>query len=149
MLRSAAGAAVLISEMREQASKAPSSDSRLGLLLPALAYTALVFVVGSLPAAAGPPSVSDKTLHLLAFVPFSPLSERAVRAFRPGLPARLRYFLAFALASGCGGLLELWQAALPHRSCDLLDWVADTAGAALGAALAFALGSARQRHRAP
>ncbi len=134
--------------MREQASKAPASDSRLSLLLPALTYTALVFVVGSLPAAAGPPSVSDKTLHLLAFLPLSPLSERAVRALCPLLPGRLRYLGGFAFAAACGGLLELWQAALPHRSCELLDWVADSAGAALGAALGLAVDSMRQRHRA-
>jgi VanZ family protein len=41
----------------------------------------------------------------------------------------------FLVSVAVGGALELWQALLSYRSCELLDWVADSIGALLGAGL--------------
>jgi VanZ family protein len=46
-----------------------------------------------------------------------------------------------------GGALELWQALLPYRTCEFLDWVADALGAALGV-LTFAAMRAISKMRA-
>ena len=105
---------------------------------PALIYIALVFVGGSivtpdLPADA--PPLPDKLAHFLAFGGLQILMFRAVRFIRPLSGFSAQNLIAVALSSGAGALLEFWQAALPHRSAELADWLADTAGALLGATL--------------
>lgn len=56
---------------------------------------------------------------------------------------RARAFLvALALASAYGASDEIHQLFVPGRMCDPADWLVDTAGAALGAAV-FALASRR------
>ena len=128
-----------------EATRTLTTRSRLALLLPASAYVALVFVLGSMPTGGGPPGVSDKALHLLAFIPLPGLSERATRLWLSDIALSRRYLISAAFASLLGGLLELWQAVLPHRSCDLLDWVSDTAGAAIGAVLGLGVYSLLNR----
>jgi VanZ family protein len=101
--------------------------------LPALLYAAGIFYGGVIDI--GPlPQVSfvatDKLLHALAF------AGLAVLAFL-GLSAgslRRRQLIATCLSTAAGGLLELIQTALPYRSGDWLDLLADAIGAALGAA---------------
>jgi VanZ family protein len=100
--------------------------------LPALAYALGIFYggvidIGPLPEEIGVPS--DKLLHFAAFGGFEWLLELAFAE----LPPRSRTVLAVAAAVGVGVALELVQAALPHRSAELLDCVADTLGALLGA----------------
>jgi VanZ family protein len=99
-------------------------------LLLALVYAALIFGVGvadlgAFPVPEGVPL--DKLEHLLAFGGFAwvvELSLLELSAFR-------RRVLAVAMSSSCGLLLELVQSALPHRSAELLDLVADVLGALL------------------
>lgn len=103
-------------------------------VLPALAYVAAIFVLGSLPQ--GPEvepvfALQDKVLHLVAFAGLEVLTWRALAHL---WPAKSRaWLLGVSLAISClvGGLLELWQALLPSRQADPLDWLADAAGAVL------------------
>jgi VanZ family protein len=105
-------------------------------VLPALLYLAAIFYGGSIPLRAPPIDIGlsfDKLLHLLVF---GGLQVLLVRALRPGrLSFASKNWFAVAAASGIGLLLELYQATLPHRSAELMDWVADTLGALLAAAL--------------
>jgi len=55
---------------------------------------------------------------------------------------------AVAVVTGHGPLLELVQAGLPWRSCELGDAVADVLGVALGVLLVMALGRGRRSARA-
>jgi VanZ family protein len=124
---------------RARGSRAPSAWRALRVL-PAVAYALGIFYggvidIGPLPETIGVPA--DKLLHLAAFCGFEWLLELALAE----LPARARVGLALAAAVGTGVALELVQAALPHRSAELLDCIADTLGALLGAlVLHLALG---------
>lgn len=113
--------------------------SVLSAVLPGATYVALVFVGGSLPGGGGPPGVSDKVLHFLVFLPLPWLLSRAAVHYWPRLTVLHRLAWGFGATSLAGGLLELWQYWLPHRTCELLDWVADTAGAGLGVVLGLLL----------
>jgi VanZ family protein len=106
-------------------------------LLPALAYAALIFYLSSLPnplpALTG--LVWDKALHLVEYGGLGALLTLGLDGVsRLGL--RRAALRAAALASLYGASDELHQAFVPRRSCELNDWIADTIGAALGAALA-------------
>lgn len=96
---------------------------------PAVLYALAIFVGGSLSGGETYVTMTDKQLHAVAFGVMVPLAARAVRFARPfmGLPMQLA--VAAATSSVLGALLEIWQAILPHRDADVLDWVADTIGA--------------------
>lgn len=106
---------------------------------PAVAYVAIIFVGGSLSGGETYVTMTDKQLHAVAFGVMVPLLARAVHYLRPalGLPARLG--VSAAASSGIGALLELWQAILPHRDADVLDWVADSMGAVAAGGMLVAL----------
>lgn len=92
--------------------------------------TLLFFAVGSLPAAPGGSQGSlDKVLHALGFGLLAGLWCLALVELRPRLGVLRSAAAGFALSSLFGGLLELWQGWLGYRSCELLDWIADMAGA--------------------
>jgi VanZ family protein len=92
-------------------------------------------VLGSLPnPPAGPARMSDKALHFVGFALLGCLACRAVRYLRAEASATTALLCGFAASALVGGALEVWQGALAYRSCELMDWVADTLGAALGAA---------------
>ena len=106
---------------------------------PALLYTALIFVVGSLPSPPkGPARLGDKAQHFLGFALLAWLSCRALRRLCPSFTQRGVWLGAFFASVVLGGVLELWQGLLTYRRCELLDWVADALGAALGVALGLA-----------
>lgn len=95
-----------------------------------------IFIVGSLPSPPPSPArLDDKALHLLGFALLAALACRAVRHSRPDWNRRKVLSAAFSASVLAGAALELWQAVLTYRSCEMLDWVADTWGAALGVAL--------------
>ena len=105
---------------------------------PAVVYVALIFVGGSvttleLPAGAQMPS--DKLTHFVVFGGLQILVFRAVRWSRPLAGAGAQNLIAAGLSCAAGALLEFWQASLPHRSAELGDWLADSIGVALGAAV--------------
>src|SRR5690348_17621055 len=91
-----------------------------------------------------PPGVSDKSLH---FTGYALMSAGAVGFCHE--PRRLG--LLALLAAAIGGAVEIAQAFTPDRSPELLDFAADSAGAALGwpAALAWLLLGVRPRPPRP
>lgn len=106
---------------------------------PAWLYTALVLLFGSIPQ--GPPGaqrLNDKALHFIGFALAAWLWCRAFRHLAPAAPARTAALRGWLASAGLGALLELWQALLPFRSAELLDWVADALGALLAALLTAA-----------
>jgi VanZ family protein len=114
--------------------------------IPAL-VTLLVFWQGSIAAGPSTPSVSDKLVHFVAFgglalscVPFASAMAK-VRAWSE--VQRLAF--CFGYATVVGGLLELWQATLPHRSAEWMDFVADAGGAAVASGIVWLL-VPRTRH---
>lgn len=105
-------------------------------VLPALVYVVAIFVAGSWPQ--GPQiepvfAFQDKVLHLVAFAGMELL---LLRALCHPWPAKGRaWLLGVSLLLSCviGALLEFWQALLPHRQADPLDWAADAVGALIAA----------------
>ena len=105
-------------------------------VLPALAWTALIFLLGSVPTPEFPdaPGIpTDKLGHALVFGVLQLLGARALRFARAGGSRRSNAWLAALFSTLVGGALELWQLALPHRSGELLDLAADAFGAVVAA----------------
>jgi VanZ family protein len=120
---------------------------RLALWLLVLAYLAAIFYLSSQP---NPlpiltSALSDKALHALEYGGLGFLLALALRAMGMGLWRSAA--VALAAASLYGASDEIHQGLVPHRDASVRDWIADTAGAALGAAGAAAL--LRRRWRAP
>ena len=116
---------------------------------PAVLYAAVIFALSSQPNPLHflPPELllQDKVLHALAY---AILGALLVPGFRgAGCSPRCSLLLAVALASLYGATDEFHQSFVPGRSTDVLDWVADTLGAALGAAAATAASLALRRPR--
>ena len=105
---------------------------------PALLYLLGIFIGGSLPQ--GPDlgldfAFKDKLLHLVVFAGFELLIWRALRYLKPGRGVGWLLVSSCLLAAASGALLEFWQALLPTREAEVLDWIADALGALLAAAL--------------
>ena len=117
--------------------------------LPAALYAGVIFVLSAQanPLPFMPPGLllHDKLLHGLAYAALAGLLVPGFRgAGRSSLAALL---LAVAVSSLYGATDEFHQSFVPGRTADLLDWVADTLGAALGAAAATAATLALRRPR--
>ncbi|HET9955434.1 MAG TPA: VanZ family protein [Polyangiaceae bacterium] len=100
--------------------------------VPAVVYAGLVFYGGTAQAPLLPPTPvlsSDKVLHGLAFAGLEGLFE----LWGLELQAKARRVAAVCASIALGGLLELVQLALPYRSADWFDWMADAIGAVFGA----------------
>jgi VanZ family protein len=117
--------------------------------LPAALYAGLIFALSAQadPLAFLPPGllVQDKLLHSLEYAALGALLVPGLRL--AGFAPRGAFVLAVVLASLYGATDEIHQAFVPGRTADLLDWVADTLGAALGAATATAATLALRRPR--
>lgn len=116
---------------------------------PAALYAAVIFALSSQPNPLPflPPELllQDKLLHSLAYAILGALLVPGFRGV--GFSPRSAFLLAVGLASLYGATDEFHQSFVPGRSADVLDWVADTLGAALGAALATAASLALRRPR--
>jgi len=110
-------------------------------VLPAVGYASAVFYGGLVRMGALPQVgfvASDKLLHALVFGGLALLLARAVHWHRANVSIARKLVLGCAGSSLLGLLLELCQAITEYRSADAWDWVADTVGALLASALAFA-----------
>ncbi len=101
---------------------------------PALLLTAVVWLLSSMPDLRPPGPYfphRDKVFHALQF---GLMGFFYARAAALTWPRRLRRALlfGFALTAAMGLLDELHQAFVPGRDGDLLDWLADLFGAAVG-----------------
>jgi VanZ family protein len=116
-------------------SSAPNSRPPLAWLwwLPALGWAGFIFYMSSLPSDKLPrfdiPHL-DKVVHgmlygLLAYLFFA--------ALRFGHTLRFSFcvVIGLLLASLYGVTDEIHQISTPGRSCDVMDWVADTLGASM------------------
>jgi VanZ family protein len=111
--------------------------------IPAIAWTVVIFIVSSVPAAvpeAFQLKFADKVAHVVEFAVLGVLLSigwngtiRGER--RPGATL-------FVLSAGAaiGFLDELYQLTVPGRMLEFLDWVSDVAGTAIGNGLAVACG---------
>jgi VanZ family protein len=108
---------------------------------PAIAWAALVLAVSSLPRSAvgGLPPVwgVDKLAHAAEYLVLALLVVRALgrdpRARRWRAAAAVA--VAFAAVAAYGALDELHQLGIPGRHASAVDFCADAAGAAVGAAV--------------
>jgi VanZ family protein len=117
--------------------------------LPALLYAAIIFLLSArsdpfhfLPHGL---TLQDKLLHAMEYAALGALLVPGLR--KVGLTPRGALLLAVALASLYGATDEFHQSFVPGRDSDVLDWVADTLGAAIGAAMATAATRALRRPR--
>ncbi|MBI3806268.1 MAG: VanZ family protein [Nitrospirae bacterium] len=78
-------------------------------------------------------NVSDKVLHAVEYAVLGGLCYRAFRWGVSGQVASRALFLAIVTASLYGITDEAHQLFVPFRESSWQDWVADTAGAVIGA----------------
>ena len=108
---------------------------RWRFLGPAAGYAALIFFLSSLshPFPFKPTGLLtlDKLLHFVEYAAFGALL--AFGLARAGLAISSGGVWAAVLGSAYGLTDEVHQAFVPHRSADPRDWMADTAGALVGA----------------
>lgn len=112
-----------------------SSVYRRALLwVPPVLYAALIFHFSSesTPLPELTSLVWDKALHATEYAGLALLLCRAARG--EGLGWGPSIALALITASGYAGSDEWHQLRVPGRESDVLDWVADTVGAAVGSA---------------
>jgi VanZ family protein len=100
------------------------------------AYVLLVFGVSSIPGTArfGLKFIwSDKAAHLCEYAGLGLFLTAAYRASLSPRRRRLLTLLTIATAAAIGAVDETYQMFLvPGRAGELLDWVADVAGATIG-----------------
>lgn len=135
----------------ESSSPRPRFEQFASNVLPAWGFVLLVFVAGSLRFVPYPPVEVpipwDKISHFVGFAALYPLALRAERFVHPRrawLNSGLRSLIRVI---ALGGLLEIYQAALPHRAAQLGDWAADSLGAAFGALVVLGAIALRRRWR--
>ena len=78
----------------------------------------------------GTPLVSDKVLHFLAYAGLSFLIAMLLPLL--GIRDSRVYLAALLVAVGYGAIDELGQIPIPGRNADVVDWLADVAGAVTG-----------------
>ncbi len=107
--------------------------------LPAVLYAGMIFYMSSqshpeeqLPSFVLK-DVSDKVLHAVEYAGLAVLCCRAFRWAAGPSVARQALVLAVVTASIYGITDEVHQFFVPFRESSWLDWLADTAGAAIGA----------------
>lgn len=109
--------------------------ARLALWLPPLVYMAVIFGFSSQPNPV--PDVTahvwDKLLHSVEYAALALLFCRALTG--EGLAWTIAALAAVLLTSAYGASDEYHQLFVALRDGNVRDWIADTVGAALGAAL--------------
>jgi VanZ family protein len=113
------------------------TSSRLGWLLPALGYAALIFWLSHQPnpLPALTLRLSDKLLHAVEYAGLAGLLALGLGHGADRGPSRAA-LVAMLLAAAYGLTDELHQAFVPNRDASLLDWGSDAAGAVVGGILA-------------
>ncbi len=110
-------------------------EVRLSVIL-TFSYLGGVFYLGLTPLSV-PPKLDfhwhDKVAHLLVFGGLQTLLLWFLKDLNLRVHGRRGLYLSFVGASFFGGLLEVLQSFVPHRSAEWLDFLADALGASLGA----------------
>jgi VanZ family protein len=106
---------------------------------PVAAYMALIFYLSSLPHPDEElpkflfEKLGDKFLHIIEYAVLAALCYRAFRRAAGPFAAGYAVLLSIVTTSLYGAMDEIHQAFVPFRTATWLDWVADTAGAMIGA----------------
>lgn len=117
----------------------PRLSSRLVMRVLFLLAAAAVTVLSLLPQRDLPKvAVSDKIEHVVSYFVLAILGSLAFRERRSLLTL-------FVLLCAMGGIIELLQAFSPGRSPDIVDALANGAGAAAGTLVGLAFGFLRRR----
>ncbi|MDJ0781061.1 MAG: VanZ family protein [Desulfosarcinaceae bacterium] len=114
-----------------------TSSRALAWLLVAL-YCLLIFLQSAFPAPDNLPGIPglDKLAHLAIYLVLGLLFAHAYTLSLPRiLPAHWLLLLAWLSATLYGATDEVHQAFVAARSADIVDWLANAVGAALGARL--------------
>ncbi|MEI7703912.1 MAG: VanZ family protein [Deltaproteobacteria bacterium] len=121
--------------------------ARLLAFFPALVYAGVIFALSdqSHPLAFLPTDwlSQDKLLHAIEYAGFAVLLFFGLRL--GGRSIRTAALVAIGLASLYGATDEIHQSFVPGRDASVLDWVADTAGAVLGAVVVGTVALRRDR----
>jgi VanZ family protein len=132
------------------ASLRPVDPRAAWLWAPVLVYAAAIFAASSVSEPPPVPGgVSDRAIH--AWV-YAGLALLVLRALTAGCWANVsaRRAAAAALLASAYGLSDEWhQWFVPGRVFDLLDLLADTAGASAAVTLVFVIEQGRRRWRKP
>jgi len=101
-----------------------------------LAYAAAIFWLSSKPSLPTPALFpnQDKVFHFLEYLGLAFLAAACVPRGRLRAQRR-RFWIALAAASFYGVTDEIHQSFVPGRDCSVADWLADSAGAWVGAYL--------------
>ena len=117
-------------------------------MLLAAAWAGVIFLLSSQSGMDTPPLFphADKVLHALAF---GLLGFLVLGGLRPGKRGYrgVQLWSAVAITTGYGILDEIHQHFVPGRMPDVLDVLADLAGAMLGAGLLYVIVGRRHRGR--
>lgn len=99
-------------------------------VLPVVLSLVAVLYLGTKPVT-GEPGLphGDKLWHFFAFGFIQRTHVRAIRFLKTSWSEARMAWSAALMAIAWGGILELVQSFIPYRSCDLLDFLADAAGA--------------------
>jgi VanZ family protein len=106
-----------------------------------ISWAILLFIASSIPGTSYPEisfQYADKIVHMVIYGTLGGLLAMAARMTRPW-GSLMIWLFAIGLATVYGGTDELHQWFVPNRSADLRDLLADTIGAAMGAAVALLL----------
>jgi VanZ family protein len=76
--------------------------------------------------------VSDKLLHFIEYALLAALAARAVYSLPKPSTWWVVLLITFFAVAILGTLDELYQSTIPHRTPEVLDWVADAIGGLLG-----------------
>lgn len=99
--------------------------------IPALAFAAAIFFFSHQTDPAGAGAAPDYVLHFLAYAAFScTVLWGLTNGIREALSPRIT-FLAWLLSTAYGALDEFHQSFIPGRTATIVDFVADSAGAAV------------------
>ena len=105
--------------------------------LPPLLWAAFILILTSIPGSRLPDlpfRYFDKVVHLAIY---GVLGWLTARAWTDGSRVSAAALVALIIVSCFGAFDEWHQQFIPLRSMELLDWAADTTGAAIGALLAM------------
>ena len=104
-----------------------------------VAYLVLIFGVSSIPQSSLSRAhfkVSDKLAHLAEYAGFGLLLTVALRGTLRRARRWVLMVIVVLVGAVVGALDETYQATVPGRERELLDWVADVAGVLVGVGLA-------------
>jgi len=124
-------------------------NKRLATWLPVIIWAAGIFLLSAMsnPPTPGPVfPLRDKIAHWCLYFILGCLIARALRHGH-NLTLPKTFLLVILITSAYGVTDEFHQHYVPHRTCDVFDWLADTLGGCTAAAAYYAYESAKANRR--